>query len=73
MATFSPYVAFFAILGGLLVVTSTSAHAYLDPGTGSYMLQMLVAGVLAALFVARAFWSNLKEKFARLITRRRKK
>jgi len=27
--------------------------AYLDPGSGSYLLQLLVAGALGALFVLR--------------------
>ncbi len=34
------------------------AHAYIDPGTGSLILQALAAGVFTAL----AFWRNLREK-----------
>lgn len=33
---------------------------YLDPGTGSYVLQMLLAGVLGAGFAIRSFWSNIR-------------
>jgi hypothetical protein len=36
------------------------AHAYLDPGSGSMMLQALMAGVVAALAVTRMYWDRLK-------------
>jgi hypothetical protein len=37
-------------------------RAYLDPGSGSILLQLLVAGILGGLFVARAFWGKIKAK-----------
>ena len=44
----------------LLVVISTPAHAYIDAGSGSYMLQMALAGVMALLFSAKMYWHKLK-------------
>jgi hypothetical protein len=43
-----------------------SAHtaAYVDLGTGSYLLQMLFAGVFGAIFSAKSFWIKLRAKFA---------
>lgn len=38
------------------------AHAYIDGGTGSMILQAAVSGVLGALFVARSVWSSLPSK-----------
>lgn len=35
------------------------AHAYLDPGTGSLILQGLIAGIVAAGVVARLYWHRL--------------
>lgn len=32
---------------------------YLDPATGSYVLQMAIAGFLAAFYALRNFWSGL--------------
>ncbi|MBX7143170.1 MAG: hypothetical protein K1X79_01845 [Oligoflexia bacterium] len=32
------------------------AHAYLDPGTGSVILQVVAAGVLGALFTIKSYW-----------------
>lgn len=54
------------------IMATRAAHAYIDPGTGSYLLQMLAAGILAALFVIKAFWRNLRDGFSRLVVRRRK-
>jgi len=36
------------------------ANAYLDPGTGSYVLQMLIAGLLGALFFIKLSWKRMK-------------
>jgi hypothetical protein len=33
--------------------------AYLDPGTGSMLVQLLVGGVAAAGVVARVYWGRL--------------
>jgi hypothetical protein len=39
--------------------------AYLDPGSGSYLLQLLIAGVLGGLFIVKMQWSRIKGWFAR--------
>jgi hypothetical protein len=38
----------------------SDAYAYLDPGTGSYILQIILAGVAASLFVVKLFWAKIK-------------
>ena len=35
------------------------AEAYIDPGTGSYVLQLLLAGILGALFALKVFWRTV--------------
>ncbi|MEW6718688.1 MAG: hypothetical protein AB1345_14460 [Chloroflexota bacterium] len=44
-------------------------EAYLDPGSGSFILQLILAGLLGSLFVFRSSWSKIKtffkEKFSR--------
>ena len=37
------------------------ASAYLDPGTGSYIFQLLVAGVFGGIFAFKIFWSKIKK------------
>ena len=44
--------------------------AYLDPGSGSYLLQLLAAGALGGLFVIKMSWSRIKGFFGRLFGRR---
>lgn len=43
--------------------------AYLDPGSGSYLLQLLIAGILGSLFVVRASWDRIKGFFGNLFSR----
>ena len=56
------------ILDGFLVfiIFPRHSHAYLDPGTGSYMLQILLGFLLAAIFVIKGFWSKIKIFFSKL-------
>jgi len=44
-------------------------EAYLDPGSGSYLLQLLLAGLLGSLFVVKASWGKIKGFFQRLFGR----
>ncbi len=37
-----------------------SAQAYLDPGTGSLVLQVVLAGFVGALALGRHYWSQVK-------------
>ena len=39
--------------------------AYLDPGTGSYLLQLALAGALGASYAVKHFWARLKGLFTR--------
>jgi len=39
--------------------------AYLDPGSGSYLLQLLVAAVLGAALAVRIYWGRIKTIFQR--------
>jgi hypothetical protein len=50
-----------------LVVATGPAHAYLDPGTGSILLQGLIAAIAGGLVAARLYWSKVKHflSFAR--------
>ena len=40
--------------------------AYLDPGTGSYLLQVALAGLLAASYAIKVFWGRIVRFFSRL-------
>jgi hypothetical protein len=40
------------------------AHAYLDPGTGSFFLQMLIGGIAGSLVAIKMYWSRVKAFFS---------
>jgi hypothetical protein len=42
---------------------SEYVYAYLDPGTGSYMLQIILAGLLGIGVGVRAYWTKIKSFF----------
>ena len=42
-----------------------NVQAYLDPGTGSMALQLLIGGVVAVLATVRVYWGRLKSFAAR--------
>ena len=47
-----------------LLMATRDAHAYLDPGTGSLLLQGLIAGIAAASVVLGGYWSRVKAFFS---------
>jgi len=46
-----------SIVRGLM--PAIRAHTYLDPGSGSFILQLIVASLLGGLFVMRRYWSRI--------------
>ena len=48
-------------LTGTLAVGWTPAYAYLDPGTGSALIQGLIAVIAAAGITAMMYWHQLKD------------
>lgn len=47
----------------LFLFYSQIAHAYLDPGTGSLIIQTIIAGIAAGLFALSNFWDKFKSFF----------
>ena len=56
-------VALFAAMFLLVSHLQGSVQAYLDPGTGSMALQLLIAGVVGVLATARLYWDRMKAFF----------
>jgi hypothetical protein len=52
--------AWVAVFAALMIVMPTgSAQAYLDPGSGSLIVQIIIGGILAALVAIRLYWSRI--------------
>lgn len=54
-----------ARLTGDLLSPVFDKNAYLDPGSGSFILQLIIAGALGAVFAIRAYWSKIKSAFTK--------
>lgn len=50
----------------LLLFSTQDAYAYLDPGTGSMILQGLIGGIAGGMFAIRLYWGKLKSRFGRM-------
>lgn len=55
-----------------LSFSTKNAHAYLDPGTGSFILQVLAAGALGGLFAVKTFWGNITTFFSNILSKNKK-
>lgn len=55
----------------LLAVTTVNALAYLDPGTGSIILQGLIAAFAAVAVTARIYWRKITNFLRDPLSRRR--
>jgi len=40
-----------------------SGHLYLDPGSGSYILQLLLAAILGGAFAIKIYWKRIRAYF----------
>ncbi len=47
-----------SLLAGLLA-PELRGEAYLDPGSGSFILQLIVAGALGSALAIKAYWSKI--------------
>ncbi len=50
----------------LVLGTAKPAFAYVDPGTGAMLLQLLLGGVAGGLVILKLYWHRLKERTTRL-------
>lgn len=56
----------FLLLLVLCLLPFQNAHAYLDPGTGSYIIQILIGATLGAGYVLKAYGSRIIRYFSGL-------
>ena len=55
-----------------LVLLEKPAAAYLDPGSGSMLLQLLLGGVAAIGVIAKLYWHRLATVFSGVLRRYRR-
>ena len=56
----------------LFFIFARSAQAYVDPGTGSYIFQLLAASLLSSLFFIKNFVRSVKSFFRKIFSAKEK-
>ena len=64
--TINACIVFFALF---LVLGPHTSYAYFDPGTGSYILQIVAATFFAGIFIVKMGWRHMKDFFSKLFKR----
>jgi hypothetical protein len=49
----------------VMFVVVPAANAYIDPGSGSFIFQAMVGGLLAAALVFKGFWRRIVSFFTK--------
>ncbi len=53
----------------LLVISERPAEAYIDPGTASYLFQVIAGAALGVVFLLRTYWQRLVSSVRALVSR----
>ena len=57
----------------VLLVLYDVAYAYIDPGTGSFILQAVLASLIGGAFAVKLFWRNITGGISRALRREKSK
>ena len=57
----------------ICLILTTSAHAYLDPGSAGGLIQMMLAAIAAGLAGVKIWWSKIKTFFNSVFKKKKKK
>lgn len=57
----------------LILYFARPANAYLDPGSGSYIFQLIIGILLGATFSLKIFWKKIIGKLRKILSSWRKK
>jgi NhaP-type Na+/H+ or K+/H+ antiporter len=55
------------VLFMMAMLVPTDAHAYIDPGTGSFIIQAVIGAVLGAFFTMKLWMGSVKRFFRRIV------
>lgn len=47
----------------IFIFSTSTAHSYLDPGTGSMILQVVLGGIAGVAILGKLFWNRFKALF----------
>ncbi|MFC2155515.1 hypothetical protein ACFLRB_03365 [Acidobacteriota bacterium] len=58
-----------AVLIVLFFLFTPGIFAYLDPGTGSYLIQILIAALVSVSLGVKIFWKNIKSFLKKIFSK----
>lgn len=58
-----PFLLALALAAAATTLLVGDAHAYMDPGSGSFVLQMILAGIVGLGVTLKVYWAKLKRLF----------
>jgi hypothetical protein len=56
------------LISTILTDVIAAPHLYLDPGSGSYIIQLVIAALLGGGFLIKAFWRQIAAFFKRVFS-----
>ena len=56
-----------------IMINPTIAYAYLDPGTGSIILQAIIGFIAATITAISVYWIKFKSIISKIFLRKKKK
>ncbi len=60
---------YFLFILGIFIINSQAAQAYLDPGSGSLLFQVVIGGILSGLFAIKLYYKKIKIFFKKISTK----
>lgn len=56
-----------------LLIAPKRVYAYLDPGSGSFIFQLLIGALFGVSFAIKIYWRKIKNFFLNFFSRQRKR
>jgi len=60
------------VLSLTFLALARQAHAYLDPGTGSYFVQILIAGLAGGGYIIVSSWGKIRQFLSSIFKKEKK-
>ena len=60
------------VLSLTFLALARPAHAYLDPGTGSYFVQILLAGIAGGGYIIVSSWGKIRQFLSSIFKKEKK-
>jgi len=60
------------LAAGCLLLFPVRIYSYIDPGTGSYIFQIIIAAFVAVSFAVKVYWHKIKKFLGQLFAKKEK-